>query len=860
MADIITVEQMQNASTDCQTLSDVISGAPDTQVRSRLGRMIWTIATVNSKIESVRVASDNAKTTIASYVTSVEQTKTQAQTDINKKVADVYGGYFAAFDTLANLQASTGAKSGQVAKVMNDPTASNNGDYRYNGSAWVKGYDVLTDAKAYTDSRTAYTYEYINGNMIGAKTAKYINLGVDVNYSITLNDTRFDSVVIPVYEGDTLYLLNDKQSYDFGQGYGFAFFSDNPNVNRTQKSISAAVATLTDASTSLVYKKITVPVGAKYLMLNVRFNSTTWSWSVNRDAFSSSYASGTEMVGSINNTPTLTLPRVMNVVTPLLPTYDYIYDGTNMVGSKSKKLYGIVYGDKRFNDNTAWESIIIPVAPNDTLYLQNSKNTYTYSSGYSYGFFDAIPSNGTARLSNVSSTFTDASTGLNYLKVTVPSNAKYLVINTKFNDVAQWNVNKTGFSNSYTQGREVITAINNAAIADANPAIKFDLTQRYVDGNEMYNAQQYTNLGVAYDLKIADNGLYDAAVLEVTQNDVLYFLNDLQKYEPWADGTSFAFYAENPIINKTQSNIADNRVITTDAASNLKYAFATVPTGANYCLITTRFVTYDGTILKPSWTVHKNKFSNSYDKGVLKNVKLNGVKFYTDEKPYLLSKYDGKKVYCFGDSITQGTRDGSWVPYLTQKLGCIVSNQGSGGGNAARVVDIITYGYDLPRRSGDINFGKNDYTDAAAITIQIGTNDYISGSKADIPTGNVTDYANELDYWALFPNNYYANISLAIEFIRSKNKMCDIYLISIPYRRSDATLTETYKQETIDIMREIANYYSVQFINARQESGLGWKYMTPDDKWYSYDGTHLNSAGNKKWGEYIAKRMLDTMH
>ena len=77
-----------------------------------------------------------------------EQTKVNAnlQTSINS----VSGGYFKAFDTLANLQAATGMTAGQVAKVMNDATTSNNGDYRYNGTAWVKGYDALTDAKTFT--------------------------------------------------------------------------------------------------------------------------------------------------------------------------------------------------------------------------------------------------------------------------------------------------------------------------------------------------------------------------------------------------------------------------------------------------------------------------------------------------------------------------------------------------------------------------------------------------------------------------------------------------------------------------------------------------------------------------------------
>lgn len=83
-----------------------------------------------------------------------EQTKINAnlQTSINS----VSGGYFKAFDTLANLQAATGMTTGQVAKVMSDPNTVNNGDYRYNGTAWVKGYDALTDAKEYANNNAAF--------------------------------------------------------------------------------------------------------------------------------------------------------------------------------------------------------------------------------------------------------------------------------------------------------------------------------------------------------------------------------------------------------------------------------------------------------------------------------------------------------------------------------------------------------------------------------------------------------------------------------------------------------------------------------------------------------------------------------
>lgn len=77
-------------------------------------------------------------------------TNVYSKDETNSKINTVSGGYYGAFDTFANLQASTGAKTGQVAKVMND-TLANNGDYRYTGSAWVKGYDALTDAKNYTN-------------------------------------------------------------------------------------------------------------------------------------------------------------------------------------------------------------------------------------------------------------------------------------------------------------------------------------------------------------------------------------------------------------------------------------------------------------------------------------------------------------------------------------------------------------------------------------------------------------------------------------------------------------------------------------------------------------------------------------
>ena len=54
------VQAIADAQTDAQTLEDVVNGAPDTQVTARLGRKIWTLSTINSKIDFVRTQSDSA--------------------------------------------------------------------------------------------------------------------------------------------------------------------------------------------------------------------------------------------------------------------------------------------------------------------------------------------------------------------------------------------------------------------------------------------------------------------------------------------------------------------------------------------------------------------------------------------------------------------------------------------------------------------------------------------------------------------------------------------------------------------------------------------------------------------------------
>lgn len=157
MANAVTMQQLQDASQDAETLEQIVNGAPNTTVTTRLGRVVPTLATHSDNLTTDGIVQDN-------------KTQRQVNTELDTKINSVSGGYFKAFDTLANLNAATGMTMGQVAKVMSD-TAANNGDYRYNGTAWVKGYDALTDAKNYVKNNGWATVTPLAASNINYTTA-----------------------------------------------------------------------------------------------------------------------------------------------------------------------------------------------------------------------------------------------------------------------------------------------------------------------------------------------------------------------------------------------------------------------------------------------------------------------------------------------------------------------------------------------------------------------------------------------------------------------------------------------------------------------------------------------------------------
>ncbi|MCK8640486.1 hypothetical protein M1L59_07145 [Acinetobacter schindleri] len=224
------------------------------------------------------------------------------------------------FNTYAEFNAIKSTLPLNCTVIINEmPTGTQTwgqGTNRWNGTTLSKSvYDpkaqAVIEAKNYADQTkldvSRITVEYVDGNKIGSKTPKYLNLGVSSSFSISAA-TFYDSVVLRVKEGDLLFLLNDKQQYVSSNGGAFAFFADDPSVNRTQARITDNRASATDTATSLVHQKVTVPAGAKYLMLNTRYTNaagtvnTTFTWAIHADVFSSSYISGVEVISEVLNT------------------------------------------------------------------------------------------------------------------------------------------------------------------------------------------------------------------------------------------------------------------------------------------------------------------------------------------------------------------------------------------------------------------------------------------------------------------------------------------------------------------------------------------------------------------------------
>ena len=139
MADsIITKQALIDAQKDAQALEEVINGEPGKLIKTRLGRMVYTLASVPQINTMTREEVALALTPKAdkTYVDSA---------------LTAYAGGRKAFTTLALAQAAQASlPANTVVEVTND--GANNGTYQWNGTVLTKSaYDPLAQSKNYTD-------------------------------------------------------------------------------------------------------------------------------------------------------------------------------------------------------------------------------------------------------------------------------------------------------------------------------------------------------------------------------------------------------------------------------------------------------------------------------------------------------------------------------------------------------------------------------------------------------------------------------------------------------------------------------------------------------------------------------------
>lgn len=431
----------------------------------------------------------------------------------------------------------------------------------------------------------------------------------------------------------------------------------------------------------------------------------------------------------------------------------------------------------------------------------------------------------------------------NVKKFTVPvgSNAKFMYINTYLSvqnyDIRDSLVVGTVFGISEVNGFEIIdlqarksvvSLTSSANIYDKSTMI---VDNFYLDGNHI--------IDYAAGWKIASIPVTPGRKIKITCDNYDY---------PF----KAAFFSDNAYA---VGKLPTSKVLDTDG---LAY-YGTVPLNARF-LVVSLYISLGGVFdITNSLTVIMGPTQSAVEVTSINDMPI--ADLYARSMLGGSSRLKDAKVFAFGDSITEGTQ-GGYVKYLSEAFGTTVANYGSSGAKTSRVVDIVTAGSGLPKRdpaTANIVWETKDYTDLACATLMIGTNDLSGmpmGSLTDIPTSNLTDHANPLDYWALFANTYIGNIALVIEFIKSKAPKAEIHIVT-PIYGYYASLGPELTQSLIPHLEAVTQLYSVHLIYGTFESGLSYKLMNPAaSNPYSYDGVHLNVLGNEVFGKFLAQKVL----
>ena len=208
---------------------------------------------------------------------------------------------------------------------------------------------------------------------------------------------------------------------------------------------------------------------------------------------------------------------------------------------------------------------------------------------------------------------------------------------------------------------------------------------------------------------------------------------------------------------------------------------------------------------------------------------------------------NGKKVYFLGDSITEGVGshpEKRYTEVFAKSTGADVVNLGVSGTRIARSnIENDPHGEYFKLRAEKIK------DDADVIVIFGGTNDFGNGWA---PIGNFEDRT---------PDTYYGAWHDLLTFIISNHPTATVLVLTPMHRYNEDSLggvgsqKDNAKFETyVNIVREVAQYYSVPVLDMYRESGI--QPAIPEIKQlYIPDGLHPNNAGSAKIARMIENKL-----
>ena len=212
----------------------------------------------------------------------------------------------------------------------------------------------------------------------------------------------------------------------------------------------------------------------------------------------------------------------------------------------------------------------------------------------------------------------------------------------------------------------------------------------------------------------------------------------------------------------------------------------------------------------------------------------------------------GTKINFLGDSITEGagtsSPDRMFTMLIEREYGAICQNYGIGGTRIARqkTATVEKWDRDFISRVPEMD------ADADIVVVFGGTNDFGHG---DAPIGTMSDRT---------PYTFYGALHCLYTALTEKYPDVPVVILTPLHRLNEDSPKGDNKpepvgtlKEYVNIIREVAEYYSFPVLDLYKESGLQPKVPVIQQK-YIPDGLHPNDDGNAILAHKIA-RFLETL-